>query len=90
MHISANGQIMIEFPSKPPSHLYHAALVHPLKKAEFFDDFHRKVRTHLRPVLQRVTKCEGMRAIQTGVWPIRTVFWIEVGPTLLYFFSFFP
>ena len=60
LHMNEYGQIMIEFPSNPPTYLYQAALVHPLKKASFFDEFHEKVVKHLRPPLRAITKCEGV------------------------------
>ncbi|CAF3493326.1 unnamed protein product [Rotaria sp. Silwood1] len=47
----SRGRLIIEFPKAPPTRFFRAALVHPLKTADAFHQFHRQVTLQLRPIL---------------------------------------
>eukprot|EP00123_Amoebidium_parasiticum_P016832 comp23601_c0_seq1/m.40108 comp23601_c0_seq1/g.40108 ORF comp23601_c0_seq1/g.40108 comp23601_c0_seq1/m.40108 type:complete len:668 (-) comp23601_c0_seq1:119-2122(-) len=55
------------FPEIPNRRMYSAAVIHPLKRPEFFYRFHRQVTQYLRPPLPDLLNPHKCRDLQEGV-----------------------
>ncbi|UJR24545.1 hypothetical protein I4U23_005920 [Adineta vaga] len=65
-------QLQIEFPESPPTKYFRAAMVHPLKKPQYFYQFHRQVTLRLRPILPIIltnNSCVANPIIQQEIYP---------------------
>ncbi len=65
-------QVYIEFPQAPPTELFQAAMVHPLKQPHYFYNFHQQVILGLRPILSPILakgSCVANPVLQKEIHP---------------------
>ncbi|CAF1091224.1 unnamed protein product [Adineta steineri] len=71
---NARKQLQIDFPESPPTSFFRAAMIHPLKKPQFFYQFHRQISLGLRPILPSAfttNSCVANPVIQQETYPRR-------------------
>ena len=73
--VNKRKQMYIDFPQSPPTRLFEAVMVHPLKEPHFFYKFHEQLKLNLRPILSPVFaygSCVANPILQREIHPKST------------------
>lgn len=72
LRLNARRQMDIDFPLAPPTELFQAVMLHPLKKPQYFYRFHQQVIQNLRPILSPIfarKSCVANPILQQEIYP---------------------